>query len=101
MDRSDWLGTFAVRVFGAAPELAAGVLAGLGGAEGHLGTALRAFGNGIGLIWRIGRIGVVLLSPMERRASSEMTRSKSVGEKSCWYLLLKRSDWTVVTTISA
>jgi hypothetical protein len=28
-------------------------------------------------------------------------RSKSVGEKSCWYLLLKRRDWTVVTTISA
>lgn len=30
---------------------------------------------------------------MERCASSEMTRSKSVGEKSCCYLLLKSSDW--------
>ena len=38
---------------------------------------------------------------MERCASSEMTRSKSVGEKSERYLLLNRSDWTVLTTISA
>jgi len=38
---------------------------------------------------------------MERCASSEITRSKSVGEKSRWYLLLKSSDCTVVTTISA
>ena len=38
---------------------------------------------------------------MERCDSSEITRSKSVGEKRLWYLLLKSSDWTVVTTISA
>ena len=41
------------------------------------------------------------LPPMERWASSEMTRSKSVGENRRWYLLLKSSDCTVVTTISA
>ena len=38
---------------------------------------------------------------MERWASSEMTKSKSVGENRVWYLLLNSSDCTVVTTISA
>lgn len=41
------------------------------------------------------------LPPMERWASSEITRSKSVGENKRWYLSLNSSDCTVVTTISA
>ena len=52
-DLLDRVGAFAVGVFGAAPELASGIFAGLGGAEGHLATALGTLGNGISWIGRI------------------------------------------------
>lgn len=70
-DRSDRLGAFAVGVFGAAPELLAGVFAGLGGAEGHLAAALRAGGD-LGQICLIRRIGLIFFSAVGQAGGGEL-----------------------------
>lgn len=48
--RSNLCGAFALGVDGAAPELAAGIFAASGGAEGHDLAALRALGGGVGFL---------------------------------------------------
>jgi hypothetical protein len=86
-------GALAVGVLGAAPELASGVFAGLGGAEGHPGTALGAGGYGgkVRPVLSVRRVWQFLFSAVGEAGGGELLAVASAFDEA----LLQSGDLAV------